>query len=461
MRKYLLFTAILALCACNNGGGHGGGDIKHNFGNSGGVSGGTTINPGEKPGDDDTTEKPTPDDPIDPMPDNPDNPDNPSPDTPEPETKPILELKSGLFHWFYTNSDKQYTQQNKGTIDKNTNEVHLELWMSEDGEYDTLCDQDGGCDFKYKYGEYYLVANIKEIPEPDSGDDNVSETAEPEIIYELKQCSDADGCLHHVDKDMFFKKYCRDAQGCVIPENIVTLKLNELDGKDGIYVKSSTKEEMGDFEGKREDIIALGSESYNIPLRYSDFGYWVAKYYDSPRDMTSNETFAAGVPSKEVDMKTLAEIQEISGTHTYTGGAFVVISSGHFDYVNESITEKHEGKDTANGFSGNGTAKLTFEANGGVPKESILMNFSDAGWYNVYMNGDGSGVRLFGNPVEDKRFKPETMPAQTSDIAIHYYGDNTTKLATEVVGTANMQHTKMQDGLYRNISFSFGAVKDE
>lgn len=422
MHKYIILTMCVALCACNNGDGGNSGYVNVNT-KPGNISNGNHV-------------VTTPDIPV------------------EPEYKPTFNLSGTKYYWYTPATSQKYTTWGIGTWDKKTNIFHLDSMISENGDYSKLCDKDEGCDFQYKNGEYYLAVNIKE---PDTSEDkeNTNEPNAPEITYDTVKCTDKDGCVLHVDKDIWATEYCRDKNGCVYDNS--TFDLSEMQNDNGLY---SLEEEI-ESDTKYITIIASGTENLNVPLHYSDFGYFKAMdEIPEHGKMTAIDALIAGDPSKEVDMQTLAEIQEVSGVHNYTGKAFVEISSGFIGNINEPLTDAHKGKDTSTGFSATGNAKLTFDANNGVPNEHLLMNFTDAGWYNVYMNGDGSDLRFFGNTNTDKRFEFETTPTQASDIEIKYYGDNTTQAASEVVGTAAIQAVKMQDGLNRDIVFSFGAIKN-
>lgn len=302
---------------------------------------------------------------------------------------------------------------------------------------------------EYKYDEWYVTKeDVQSNPDADN--------------YVWMICQNPDGCSIHVAKDEVAVQECQDLSGCYLPGGEVKITLSDLPNQDGIYTKEFEKEELDDPSLSRTDRLAFGSINQNVPLRFSDFGYWDTVEKMENMDGYVSSAFIMGVPAKEVDMKTLAEIQEITSDVTYHGRAYVGIGSGFKNYADEPRPDEDDGQDRSNGFVAAGSAQLKFSANDGMPQEKLLMSFNESGWYNVYMNGDGTDLRFFGNPAKDNRFTifSEEAPTSATDIQIRYYGDEHLGIASEAVGTATVQAVQMQDGLRRNIEFSFGAVKD-
>lgn len=400
MKRYATLIIVLALCACNTGGG--GGD-------------GYRLPPRPNPGESE---------PVNPV--NPANPDNyrtlAMESTPaygdvfrDGESGEVIHKVPQLFL--------------KGYIDTKKDIFYTEAFSSFNALYTKLCKNENGCDVFFENGENYYV------------DDGSS-------IWKPMVCTNPDGCTYHANNGEWFQEYCRDTAGCLIEDSGLILDMKQF--KNGKY----TDAQSGDnFKFSRT--VALGSQDAKVPLRFSEFGYWIDTEENSDLDisMITHNAFYAGDSGKEVDMKTLATLDKIQEKQSYSGQA----------YVGVVPTSTGPGEHNAeNGFLASGTATLEFDptADKKSPKETLGMSFSDAGWYNVQMNGDGSNVIFWGNPQVDNRFQIATRPTDADSIDIHYYGEDTTKTATEAVGTASFGAVKMQDGDIRDINFSFGVTKD-
>lgn len=265
------------------------------------------------------------------------------------------------------------------------------------------------------------------------------------------QCTNVSGCSVHFEQDDVMIKRCEKENGCNFPDSNIKFSLQEF--KNGKYLSVDTS---GTWTYK--DNIAFGSQDLNVPLHFSNFGYWNIKSHDTENNnlgTTQHWAFFAGAPDKEVDVTSQIINNKITESQTYTGKAYVGLSSPN------GWATRDENKDIGYGFIASGTAKLTLRPSDTSSNTSLNMNFSDAGWYNVYMNGDGTGLHFEGKTIDDTRLQIAKMPLKTDDIEIHYYGSNPSDIPTEVVGAAHIDEVLMQDGLNRQISFSFGAVKDK
>ena len=394
MRKYLILTTILALCACNKGGGHGGGASNYNVGSSGVSNGASITKPSEQPGN----------------------------EAPIETSKQMVITTSNALILDTPLQSKQTRWRMVGNIDTEADTITTNQIISKGGLIGVFKCEESQCNRTYKKGEYYYGYSTGE--------------------QRLNQVNDYD-TMAYIKNGQEYTEYCRDDAGCIIPDSTITLKLSEF--VDGEYYHEFTDDEAPEY--KRIDRVVFGAETQNIPLHYSNFGYWNNQIFDPEFQDSYTKTFIAGDSDKEVFMKTLAEIKEIDTVQTYSGRAFVGISSTYTAEATE-------------GFIAAGDAKLTFDANAGTPEERLLMNFSDAGWYNVFVKGDGTDLRFFGNANVDDKFRIKTAPKTATDINIHYYGDNTLTVAEEAVGDVIVQDVQMEDNLKRDINFSFGAVKD-
>ena len=390
MQKYIISLLILMLCACNNGGG---GD---NYNRHHGINGGININ---KPG---TTLPPS-------------------------DTNQTQETKSALLELKGRNyADGGY---DRGYINNKTNELFIESFVKKNGRWENICEEFNGCIITYQKGQEYLIFH------------------EQLSYYELITCATDNGCdIQYKQNDVFYS-YCNEESGCIIPGSQETISLDKfINGK----YTSNTVGPVGILKTE----VALGSKKENIPLQFSEFGYWAStvKYIDDS-GYFAIQGFLAGDKSKEIDMTALTNTNLFTESQTYTGKAFVGISSGY-------------GKDIDNkdGFIASGKAILTTTPQSNQEKnwidESLLLSFTDAGWYNVHMNSQNKQITFFGTPTIDERFVIASAPTQADNMEIHYYGENSAEIATEAVGTASAWGVEMGDGLMRDIEFSFGVTKD-
>ncbi len=425
MRKYVFMAMLVSLCACNNGGGHGGGGAKYNIGSSAGISGGTTTKPGEQPGGDNTTEKPG------------DNTQQPSDNIKYPNVPDSKKLTVSM-GTFSTSTNEPY--RIAGVFDKENEELRIQRLRPYQYTYTSTCQEESGCDLSYNYGEYYY---------------KFTNYASGKQEWYRSQCDLPGGCASHADQGKEITVICRDINGCLLendsePEIIFDLK-NSTDGK---FVKEFS---YNGNAGRAE--FTVGSKNSNVPLRFSDFGYWeriIPKTaYGHPYSVYTFAGWKSGDPARAVDMHTLADIGVITGNHTYSGKAFVGISTGKTNKVGSSSGYEFIEIDDMPGFTADGTVKLSFNADNGT--ENLVMDFTDAGWYKVYTK-DNELVYV-GNPTTDPKFKVEN-PKSIYTKDIQYYGPDAFLPATETVGTVGTSNVQMQDGYYRDINFSFGAVKD-
>lgn len=422
MRKYVFMAMLVSLCACNNGGGHSGGGAKYNIGSSAGISGGTTTKPGEQPGGDNTTEKPG------------DNTQQPSDDIEYPNVPDSKKLTVSM-GTFSTNANQSYKVL--GIFDREKGLFKIQRVIPYGESYNSVCQNENGCDISYRYNEVYYQYLPNKYP------------SEYKTVCDLPK-----GCTVHADNALAILIPCRDIGGCVINDDIDSETVFDVKESDsGIFITDFVDRKIS---GSAE--LAIGSKKLSVPLRFSDFGYWsrTTTYDDSKSGTRYNfGAWKSGDPTRAVDMHTLADIGVITGNHTYSGKAFVGISTG--------LSENHSGSSSAlvplgddmPGFIADGTVKLSFNADNGT--ENLVMDFTDAGWYKVYTK-DNELVYV-GNPTTDPKFKVEN-PKSSYAKAIQYYGPDAFLPATEAVGTVGTSNVQMQDGYYRNINFSFGAVKD-
>lgn len=428
MYKYIILTMCVALCACNNGGGHSGGGYSNTNIKPGNVSGGNqTVVPS-------TPEEPTPD-----VPEDTDK--KPNGDIKYPNVHDSKQLSISSMGTFYT-KDTNYVGPEYslgGVFDKEKGELIIQRLRPYKYTYTSTCQDDSGCDLSYRYGEEYY----RYIP-----------YASGEQKWEKIRCGDnLKGCTTHADKDQEITIICRNLGGCLLendsePEIIFNVK-NSDDGK---FIKEFSYKE-GSFNNVGQAEFVLGSKNLNIPLRFSDFGYW-GRTTTGPKDSVAYtfQGWTAGDSERAVDMKTLADVGAIKGEHTYSGKAFVGISTGKTRKVNDDRVLLG---DDMPGFVANGAATLSFNSDTGT--ENLVMDFTNVGWYKVYTKDNE--LIYVGNPLTDPKFKVESNKSNyTKDI--QYYGPDAFLPATEAVGTVEATDIKMQDGFYRDIDFSFGAVKD-
>jgi len=414
MHKYIILTMCVALCACNNGGGGNGHVYSNTNTKPGNVSGGTQV--GGNTGSDTNTEKP---------------------DLPKEDNNQSQENQNSLqqivsIHQKYSakdESERNFDYNIVGYLDKTKNELSFKTIIPFGNSMYKTCKASEGCDYLYNYNERFNS-------------------------FANESCQEYSGCNQHFEEGQNFMIYCRDKDGCKVPNNLaIDLKFDLKETGAGIFNQTL----MTDNNSIRDIEIALGTMNQNVPLKFSDFGYWSEHITTGEKKRFSVHSVLSGDKAKEVDMETLWVVGEIPSTHVYTGKAFVGISSGYKNYIGEDKSEAHLNRDTENGFLASGDAKLSFNTEKGA-MISLLMSFADAGWYNVYTNGNE--IRFFGNTKTDEKFNVSNPHTVITDHEIHYYGPNPLQPATEAVGTVQLDKVRMGDGLYRDINFSFGAVKD-
>lgn len=388
MRKYLILTTILALCACaNNGGGHSGSDVRYNVGNGTGIIGdGGMTKPGDQPGD---TNPDTPEPPVDDKPDVPEH----------PKKGPQIVM----------------TRDNvQAIINKDTNEIYA-MYNMNSSDYSvaniTFCKSPSGCNQTYKYRDMYLYID-------------------EQGRFSAKQCLTGAGCeveIAHNEPMLINDAYSNGTY----PHNVALFSLNDFANGEATF------ERKVDSNRKYTQThhIILGSQKTDIPLKYTEFGYWDETVkYDTTNysDYTTQNTFIAGDPSKVIDMKQLYNNGKLEGNLTYSGTALVRMEDKLM----------------------HGDAHLTFNANNSG-KETLNMDFTKTGWYDVFV--DGKSLSFRGSPETDAKYMIANAPVTASTIDIKYYGDETD---AEAVGKVIVEAVHMQDGSTKNMDFTFGAVKD-
>lgn len=269
---------------------------------------------------------------------------------------------------------------------------------------------------------------------------------------------------------------CTSANGCEWPQILrISIPLNNaVDGRTDTDMADAIFETIdgGNAYGAGKYTFAMGNRNLGAGLRYSDFGYWVS----APSDSTDisigarTATMTGGYDIKRVGggeinasngMAALATAAKIDTAATYAGGAYAVISDG----VNAD-TKQFDG--THAQFAG--TSKLTVDS--GNPAASELnLNFADAGWYNITVDNSGEitwdASKLGPNAAFQIR---DTAAITHMDGKVEFFGDNTTKTATEVVGTGTFHSTTARpdgiptgynietaDGNWRRMDVVFGA----
>lgn len=376
MRKYIFLTLILTLCACTDGGGSSSG--RKNYSANQYVSG--DNNTPDDAGFSSDTEIPVDDD-----------------ETSKTNSYLIVDSEN-------TDVSSLY----KIAIDKKTNEISFLSIKGINGvSIDSViyCEAEDGCSKTYANGEAYLVK-----------DDNGN--------YIRKSCDLLECSIEVAYKEPMFV----DCINCNRPHGDVVFSIDDFENGEGVFTHTYAEYPANN----RTDHIVLGSVKTEVPLQFSDFGYWAIDFATESGIQNSNYkkdidfTFVAGDSSKEFSPESIQE------NISFSGKALAKVS--------DSILT--------------GEAKLIFNANNNM-SENLNMDFTNSGWYDIFIT-NGKDLHIEGTSILGADYMISAAPMTVSDMLIRYYGEST---AQEAVGTINFD-ADMQNGETQNIKFSFGAVKD-